>query len=275
MRNAVRVVAVFAVLVASLFGCAPDPESIEISPPDSTVNKADDAPKMAARVLDAEGKQIPDAKVAWSSTAPDVVAIDPATGVTTVKGSGKAEINAQVGTVTGLAMITVELYTRLQARPTLQLNVNQVEQLLATIVDETETPIQGEITWATADPKVATVVGSRGEVKGIAAGTTTITATAKFLKAEVKVEVVNPTPPDLKASKDAITVAAGKTGKVEVQALDAEGKPVEGFQIFYDSTTPEVATVGEDGTVSGLKKGETVVVATAGEKTVKVVVTVK
>lgn len=275
MRNASRVTAGIAVLAASLGGCAPEPESVEISPPDSTVFRIEDAPKMTAKVLDAEGKPIPDAKVVWSSAAPDVIEIDPATGATKAKASGRAEINAQIGTVTGLAMVTVELYTRLQLRKEMKLNVNQVEQLLATIVDETETPIQGEITWESADPKIASVVGSRGEVRGVGVGKTTITAKAKFLEAECAVEVENPTPPALEAVKDAIAVPAGKTGKVEVQALDAEGKPAEGFRIVYDSTDPEIATVGEDGTVSGLKKGEVVVVATSGEKTVKITVTVK
>jgi uncharacterized protein YjdB len=276
MKNAWKVVALVAIVTAvSLFGCAPKPASIEITPSDVVANSVDEAPAFAARVLDDKGQPIADAKVAWSSSAADVAAVDPATGAVTVKASGKAEITAAVGEVKGVAVVTVALYNALKAEAeAVTLKVGEVKPVAAKITDEKDQPVEGEIVWATADAAIATV-GPKGEITGVAAGATTVTATAKALKAEVKVEVQAAGPAQLKAAKEAVELKVGKTEKVEVQTLDAESKPVEGFTVAFASADAAIATVAEDGTITAVAAGETNVTATSGDKTAAIKVTVK
>ena len=277
MKNTSKVIALVAVVsVVALFGCAPKPASIEITPPDVVVNAADEAPALAARVLDEKGQPIADAKVAWTSSDDKVAAVDPATGALTIKASGKAEINASIEAVKGIATVTAALYTTLKPEvEALQLKVGEVKPIAAAILNEKGEPIPGEIVWTSTDKAIAEVVGSRGEIKGIAAGATTLTATAKTLKAEVKIEVQAAGPAELKAAKEAVDLKAGKTEKVDVQALDAEGKPAADMKIAFASADAAIATVAEDGTITAVAKGETTVTATAGDKTATIKVTVK
>jgi uncharacterized protein YjdB len=277
MKEVEKAVAVVVVLSAVLgFGCAPTPVTIEISPPDVTINSADQAPTMTARVLDLENNPIEDVKVVWSSADEGVVTIDPASGKLQVKGSGRAEIKAETGATYGIAMVTVALYKELVAdTKSLQLRIGEVQQVSATIADETGEPIQGEVVWESADPKIASVVGSRGEVRGVAPGTTTVTATAKALKVDVKIEVMKPGPADLQVSKALIELKAGKTAKVEGLPVDDKGQPAAGFPVAYSSDDTEIATVAEDGTVTAVAKGDTFVTVTAGDKSVQIKVSVK
>ncbi len=276
MKNALKVVAAATVLVAvSLIGCAPTPASIEITPSDLVVNSIDEAPALAAKVLDDKGQEVPEVKVAWSTSAADVADVDAATGALTIKASGKAEITAAVGEVKGTVAVTVALYKTLKAETAaVTLKVGEVKPVGAKILDEKDQPIEGELAWASADEKIATV-GPKGEITAVAAGATVVTATAKALKAEVKVDVQTPAPAELKAAKDAVALKVGKTEKVEVQTLGADAQPATGFIVAFASADVAIATVAENGTITAVAAGETIVTATSGDKNVSIKVTVK
>jgi uncharacterized protein YjdB len=262
-------------MAVSLIGCAPKPASIEITPSDVVANSVDEAPALTARVLDDKGQEIADAKAAWSSSAADVAEVDAATGALTIKASGKAEITAAVGEVKGTAAVTVALFKTLKAEAdAVALKVGEAKAVGAKVLDEKDQPVEGEIAWASADEKIATV-GPKGEITGVAAGATVVTATAKALKAEVKVDVQSAGPAELKAAKDALALKVGKTAKAEVQTLGADGKPATGFTVAFASADEKIATVAEDGTIKAVAKGETTVTATSGDKTASIKVTVK
>jgi uncharacterized protein YjdB len=276
MKNASKVV-VAALILAAVFvlGCAPKPASIEITPSDVVVNSADEAPALAAKILDEKGQEVPDVKAAWSSSAPEVAEVDAATGALTIKASGKAEITAAAGEVKSTVAVTVALYKSLKAdAEALALKVGEVKPVAAKILDEKDQPIEGEIVWATADEKIATV-GPKGEITGVAAGATVVTGTAKALKVEVKVDVQAVGPAELKAAKAEVQLKVGKTEKVEVQTLGADGQPATGFTVAFASADAAVATVAEDGTITAVAAGETTVTATSGDKSAPIKVVVK
>jgi len=276
MKKTRRVFAVFAVLAAvSSFGCAPNPASVEISPPDMVINELTAAPKVSARALDAKDQPIEGAVFQWSTSDANVVAIDPASGALTVKGSGRAEITATIGAASGSATVTVGLFKELMTDPKkLELRIGQAPRLSASILDETGAQVDGVIEWASADPKIATIDIERGEVHGISPGKTIVTATAKGLKAEVPVEVMKPGPAELGVSKALVKLKAGKTAKVEGKPLDENGQPAEGYAVKYESYDEAVATVAEDGTITAVAKGETDIGVTAGDQNVTIKVTV-
>ena len=265
-----------ALLAAAAWGCAAKPATIEVSPPDATVSSLDETPKLTARVLDAAGNPIEGAQVAWSTPDEGVLTVDPATGALQIKGSGRAEIDADLPGVRGICTVTVALYTTLRTdAQSVSLGVGQVQKVAAAILDEKGQEIQGAIEWTSANPAIASVVGSRGEIRGVAPGTTTVVATAKSLQAEVQVEVIKPGPAELGVSKALLVLKVGKTGRIEGKPLDENAQPAEGYSVRYESYDPAVATVDEDGTVTGAAKGETRIAVSAGDKTVDVKVRVE
>jgi uncharacterized protein YjdB len=231
---------------------------------------------MIAKVLDREEKPIEGSKIVWSSGDETVAKIDPATGKLQVTGSGRVEIKAETGATYGIAMVTIALYKGISTdTKSLMLRIGQVQAVSANIVDETGTPISGEIVWESSDKKIASVVGSRGEIRGVGPGTTTVVATAKSLKAEVKVEVAKPGPADLQVSKALVKVKMGKTAKIEGLPLDEKGDKDPAYTVAYESYDTSVATVAEDGTITSVGKGETKLGVTAGDKSVEIKVRVE
>jgi len=277
MKNTARAVAVIAVLTAvSFFGCTPKPASVEISPPDVTINNLNDTQKLTAKVMDEAGQVIPDAKVAWSTPDEGVIAIDPESGLVTVKASGRAEINADSGIAKGISMVTVALYKTLKTDETsVDLNVGKVQEVSAMILNEKGEEIKGEVVWRSVDEKVAKLVGSRGQIQGAGPGATSVVATAKTLKAEVMVVVAVPGPAELGVSKSLVELKVGKTAKIEGKPLDEKGEDAKGYTVRYESYDTAIATVAEDGTITGVAAGETRIEAATGDKSVSVKVKVK
>ena len=277
MRTVGTAFALATVLTAvALAGCAKKPASIEVSPPDVTLNSLNDTQKMTAKVMDEAGQEIPDAKVVWSTPDEGVVSIDPDTGLVTAKASGRAEINADSGTVKGISMLTVAIYKTLKTDATsVELNVGKVQEVEAMILNEKGEEIKGAVVWTTADDKIAKLVGSRGQIQGVGPGATAVIATAKMLKTEVMVVVAKPGPFELGVSKSLVELKVGKTAKVEGKPLDEDGKDAEGFSVRYDSYDNAIATVDETGLVTGVAAGETRIEVASGDKTVSVKVKVK
>lgn len=277
MKRTSAVFAVVTVIAAVIaIGCAPTPASVEISPPDIVIHDPGEVPTLSARALDAKDQPIPDVRFAWSSSDENVVAINAETGALTVKGSGRAEITAQAGTATGNTIVNVALFKKIATDvEKLSLRIGQAQKITATIQNEKGQPVDGAIDFAVGDPAIATVDAAKGELRGVAPGTTTATVTAKGLRAEVKVEVIKPGPFELGVSRAYLELRPGKTGKVEGRPLDENEKPDESYVVSYESDDESVAKVSDDGTITGVAAGETSIVISAGDKVVTVKVAVK
>jgi uncharacterized protein YjdB len=177
--------------------------------------------------------------------------------------------------VKGSAAVTVALYKTLKLdAEAVSMKVDEAKTLAAVILDEKDQPIDGEVKWTSDNDKIA-AVSPKGEIKAVGAGSAVVTATAKTLVAGVKVEVLTPGPDSLKAAADALEIKVGKTGKMEIQMLGADGQPATGFIVAYASADPAIATVDMEGTITAVAAGETTVTATSGDKSVPVKVTVK
>lgn len=118
----------------------------------------------------------------------------------------------------------------------------------------------GAVKWKSSNSKIATV-SSKGKVKGVKAGTATITAVTGdvTLKAKVKVE-------NLKLNKKKATVTAGFQVKLKLDG---------GKKIKWRSSNNSVATVSSKGVVKGKKKGTATIIATCNKKQYKCKVNVK
>ncbi len=79
--------------------------SLDVTPADS-FTVVGDTVRFSATAFDAAGSSVANPSVTWSSTPNTVATID-ATGLVQAVGEGEATITATVGSVTGMASLTV------------------------------------------------------------------------------------------------------------------------------------------------------------------------
>ena len=127
-----------------------------------------------------------------------------------------------------------------------------------------------KITYKSANTKIATVT-SKGVVKGIKVGKTTITITTDNKKTKKVTIVVKQGTTGLTTAKTAYTVVVGKT-----VSIGAKKTPTNSADpIKYTSANKAIATVSSTGVIKGIKAGKTTITVKSGTKTKKVTVTVK
>jgi len=160
-----------------------------------------------------------------------------------------------------------------------RLQVGQQLTLVASATDASGAPLDGFlIAFSTSDPHVATV-GDDGTVVAVAPGTATITAQvgtgpgARSASARVRVEgqvqrtASSPRMPSFRSV--AMFPAAGRTRVGETlqlfpRAKDMMDSDVPDAQFVYTSGDVHIATVSDDGVVSGVAPGKVTITARVG-----------
>ena len=157
-------------------------------------------------------------------------------------------------------------------KKSIEVEKGKTETINAIITPENAT--RKGITWTSSDTNVATV--TNGVVKGISAGTATITATTKDgnFTDTCEVTVMQNAVTGIRISEKLIDFGMGYKKQITATVMpdDATDKSVE-----WTSENPEIATVSDNGTITGKSYGRTVVTATTtdGGYTAKCVVRVK
>ena len=211
-----------------------------------------------------------DSRLTWTSNDPSIATVDQ-NGLVTGQGEGSAVITAV--TENGLSD-TASITVRLPDLEAIELSHTGVETvIIGKTLTLTAKPVPAlayyKPTWVSSDEAVATV-SEDGVVTGVGAGTATITVRsfpykgsgyyASLISAELTVKVVPPeaTKVVLKPGKT-ISLYLGKT-----RTLKATVKPALAVQtVEWSSSRPKIATVDENGKVTPLKKGSTVITAKA------------
>ena len=112
------------------------------------------------------------------------------------------------------------------------------------------------VTWTTSDKKIATV-SSSGKVKGVKAGTVTITCTSKAtgLKETCKVTVGY-----VKLDKTEVRIKKGKTVTLKATVYPSS---LSDKSVTWKSSNTKVATVTSAGKVKGIKAGTVTITCTS------------
>lgn len=146
----------------------------------STVNVGSTVTASAAG-LDQNGAAIGTGTVTWSAGTPSVAAVTSG-GVVTGLAAGTTTIVAAAGAIQGQATLTVAPAPVAQVTVTpasASLAVGATQQLAATTRDASGNAVTGRaVAWTTSDATRA-AVDSTGLVRGVGAGTATITATSE------------------------------------------------------------------------------------------------
>ena len=199
-----------------------------------------------------------DAKATFTSSNTKVATVS-STGVVKGVKAGTATITASYGNAKATCKVTVKAPSVKFAKKTATLYKGKTVTVKATVSGSSS------IKYTSSNNKVATVNSKTGAVKGLKAGTVTITATSGKLKATYKLTVKNPT---FSLTKSSATIKKGKTTTIKSKAAPA-GK------VTYTSSNRKVATVTSKGVVKGIKKGKATITVKCNGITKKFVVTVK
>jgi len=161
--------------------CAqPAVASVVVSPASATVPVGQTL-QLTGTPEDANGNPLSGRTISWSSGSSAVAAVN-GNGLVTGVAAGAATITATSESKSGTAAITVTsvpVASVTVSPATVSLQPGQTQQLTATPKDASGNALSGRmVTWASGNTAVATVSGS-GLVSGVAAGSTTITATSE------------------------------------------------------------------------------------------------
>lgn len=253
-----------------------DVASVEVTPSADTVQVGATV-TLQVTVHDAKGGVLTGRKVFWASEHTDIATVSDQ-GVVSGIAPGDVQIAASTGgksdasTVTvlapGVASVTI-------APSSPSIVVGGSVQLSATTRDKDGNTLTGHtVTWASSDDKVATV-SSSGLVTGIAQGAVTITATSDGVSGTTRVSVA-PVPANaVIVSPNTATITIGQTTQLSAMVTDAQGNPLPGRSISWESNHTNIARVSSSGVVTGVAQGTATITATSDGKSGHATITVQ
>lgn len=206
--------------------------------------------------------------ITWTSSNTKVATVK--TG--TVKGIKKGTATITATTTSGKTA-TCKVTVKVVSTKSIKLNKSKLTikkgkkaTLKATLSPKTSTD---SLVWKSSNKKVATVT-SKGVVKGIKAGKTTITVKAgkKTAKCVVTVKAIKAT--SVKLNKKKVTTNIGKQVTLKLTVKPSNTTDT----IKWSTSNKKVATV-KDGVVTTVGKGTATITAKVGSKTVKCKIIVK
>lgn len=222
----------------------------------------------SATLKDATGNTLSDRTIAWQSSNPAIAVVNSSGGVSAVA-KGSVTITAISEGKTGSAPLTVA--AKAVAGVTVTPNpasatVGQTAQLSASAKDGQGVAMTGRtFTWTSSNSAVASVSAS-GLVTAVGAGTATISATTDGVtgQAQFTTTAVTATSVSLSPSSPHVQVGAGV--QLVATAYDASGSTLSTRVPAWSSSNPTVATVSNDGRVTGVSVGNTTITATVDGK---------
>ena len=194
---------------------------------------------------------------AFSSSDGSVATVDAAGTVTSLSGEGSAFVYAldENGNVLARAMVTV-----LNEKLTVSLDASSHRLSTGQTVTLTPAfnhPVSPVVTWTSSDPAIVTVDGN-GTVTAQGFGTATVTASLDNGSAAQTTVTVAPPITGMKFGKTLYKVKPSGSRTLDIAVTPAD----TGEEIVWTSSNTSVATVGSDGTVTGVSKGTVTITAT-------------
>src|SRR5207244_1126771 len=204
----------------------------------------------------AGGNPLTGRTVTWQTSDGTIATVD-ATGLVTGKAlGGPVTITATSEGKAGTAAVTVTpipVATVAVTPPTASIVVGATVQLTATPKDATGNPLTGRtVTWLSGDATIASVEAS-GLVTGKAlGGPVTITATSEGKSGSAAVTVTPIPVATVDIAPPSSSIQVGGMVALTATPRDANGNPLTGRTITWQSNSSGVASVDGGGLVRGL-----------------------
>jgi uncharacterized protein YjdB len=249
-------------------GCGRKAATIDVAPKKVKIYGIDSMQRLTARILDKKGLPIEEGTVTWSSSKPDVAAIDNS-GRLTAKGSGKTMIVARFQKLETQVPVEVIDVKGIDVTPpivTLMGPPGTRFPLQAVAKNSKGKPVEIVLQWISSKPSVATV-DSHGVVSSVATGSASVVAKLGDLQAGCDITVSVRDLVRLQLHPQTAIVRPGDVQKFEVLAYGPDGKPIEGISTLFQSSDPSVARVDPQGSATGVASGTATIRATIGTLT--------
>ena len=220
---------------------------------------------------------VPGDSLVWSSADTAVATVD-RTGLVTATGNGATQVEARARGGSAQATVTVEqLPEELSVSPQRVdlAAIGATAEVSAGVRDRLGTDVAGaEVGWTSSDPSVASV-GTTGVITAEGNGTARVTARFGALAGSVEVTVAA-APASVEIAPTAAPLAAiGETVQLSATVRDANGTVIPNAQLRWASSLSGVARVDSAGLVTAAANGDAEIVATAGDASATVTVTVE
>lgn len=254
--------------------------SVAVSPASASLS-VNQTVALTATVKDSVGTVVTDRSVTWSSSDNSIATVSGA-GVVSAVASGSATITATSEGKSGASAITVAAQIgAVTVTPSPDsAYVGQSVTLTGTALDKKGNPVPSQtFSWSSKNPSIATVTQD-GVVKGVANGSTTITATVAGQSGQATVKViapvasvsVSPSNPPAIDTKTNITLQA--TLRDASNATIGPGRVVT-WTTSDSSIASVTPTAGYSATVRSNKAGTAIITATSEGKSGTATITVK
>ncbi|HET9423793.1 MAG TPA: Ig-like domain-containing protein, partial [Gemmatimonadaceae bacterium] len=234
------------------------------------------ATTFAARVLDLEGDPMAGRTITWTSGDTTILTATPAGLVTAVR-PGKAMLRATVDgnyhaeeiTVTPGEVATVDI-----SPAGLQLVEHETRMLTASPRDAAgRLLLDRAVSWSSGNAAIATIAAD-GRVTARAAGSTHVFAVVADRKDSVLVTVGLAPVGSITVSPTALVAGIGESLQLSAVVRDTAGNVLSGRTILWQTDSPLIATVDQNGVVSGVGPGYATIIASTGGKTFGTAITV-
>jgi len=207
----------------------------------------------------------------WTSSATAVATVAPS-GLVSGLTPGSATITANVGSVSDSTLLTVSNATlsSIAVAPSgasLQPNAKLNFTAVGTFSDSSTQNLTGQVTWSSDNTAAATVSnlsGTKGVVKGVAAGTANIIAAMLGVTGSSPVTVTAAVLTSIKVSTTGAPFTA-PAGQVQYMATGtySDGSTQNlTTAVTWISSNPAVATITQNGLATGQGAGSTTITAT-------------
>ena len=199
-----------------------------------------------------------------------------ANGKVTAVAEGTATITAKAGDKTATCSVTVKKNVIAVESVTLDITstiLNTGETLTLTATVKPDNATNKTVTWSSNNSSVATV-DANGKVTAVAQGTAIVTAKAGDKTATCTVIVMKTDIPVESITLDKNYLELTEGGTVTITAT-VKPDNATNKTVTWSSNNPLIASVDQNGTVTGQAEGTTTITAKAGGKTATCTVTVK
>ena len=198
--------------------------------------------------------------VQWTSSDNAVATVDQ-DGTVTATGGGKATISATSGGVS--ASCSVDVYVPVTS---ISLSANLISLakgsfavLTATVFPEDA--MDKTVQWSSDNPSVATV-DQNGKVTAVDVGKAKITASAGGFSATCSIICISIPVSSVVLDKTSLSLAKGSSETLKATVLPSDATDQE---VKWSSDNPSVATVDQNGRVTGVNSGDATITAYAGD----------
>jgi hypothetical protein len=262
---------------ASAGMCKPTLQSVTVNPANPSIAPGIVLPFSATGTYSDTTTHDLTTSATWSSSNPAAATVN-GSGQATAVAIGSSTISAALGAQAGStnlnvvpSLVSIQLNPQ---SPTIAAGTTQPFTATGTFSDGSTQDLTTSVTWNSSLLSVATIAAS-GLANGIAAGQSTVTATAGSVSASTLL-TVNP------ATLNAITVsptnpiiAAGTTQAFTATGLFSDGSTQNlTASVTWGSLTSSVAAINSSGLATGLAPGQSTITASLGSVSNSAILTV-